>query len=146
MAFRDPYRGPGTATDTRTPTPARRPPPGPTSDATPMDCIFCKIVAGDLPSDRVHEDEHCLVFRDIQPQAPVHLLVIPKVHVGSLDELEDPELAGVLLTTAGRMAREAGLGGGWRLIVNTGPDGGQEVGHVHLHVVGGQPLGRMLAG
>ena len=115
------------------------------SAARTMNCIFCKIVAGEIPSDRVYEDEFLLVFRDIQPQAPVHLLIVPRRHLESLDELEDADLAGRLLTAAGRVAREAGLERGWRLIANTGAEGGQEVPHLHLHVLGGRPLGRMLA-
>jgi len=110
-----------------------------------MSCIFCQIVAGEIPSDRVLETEDLVVFRDIQAQAPTHLLVVPRRHVGSLDELEDPALAGELLVTAGRVAREAGLDRGWRLIANTGVEGGQEVPHLHLHVLGGRPLGRMLS-
>ncbi len=110
-----------------------------------MDCIFCKLVAGEIPSDKVHETDQLLVVRDIAPQAPTHLLVVPKRHLESLDDLEDPALGGLLLTTAGQMAREAGLTRGWRLIVNTGVEGGQEVAHLHLHVLGGRPLGPMLA-
>lgn len=111
-----------------------------------MSCIFCRIVAGELPSEPVLETPEVLVFQDIQPQAPTHLLVVPKRHLASLDELEDSALAGELLCVAGRAAREAGLERGWRLIANTGPEGGQEVDHLHLHVLGGRPLGRMLAG
>jgi histidine triad (HIT) family protein len=110
-----------------------------------MDCIFCQIVAGEIPSERVHEDDQTLVFADIQPQAPTHLLVIPKRHVPSLDELDDPALGGALFSTARTVAARAGLEEGWRLIVNTGGHGGQEVDHLHLHVLGGRPLGRMLA-
>ncbi len=109
-------------------------------------CVFCRVVAGELPSERVLEDARVLVFRDIRPQAPTHLLVVPKVHLDSLFELADPELAGALLLAAGRAAREAGLERGWRLIGNVREHGGQEVGHLHLHVVGGRPLGRMLPG
>jgi len=109
-----------------------------------MSCIFCRIVAGEIPSERVFEDEHVLAFRDIHPQAPTHLLVIPKVHLGSLDELADPVLGGALLVAAARIAGAAGLSQGWRLIANTGGHGGQEVAHLHLHVVGGRKLGRML--
>ena len=110
-----------------------------------MDCIFCKIVAGELPSERVFEDDHLIAFRDIQPQAPTHVLVIPRRHVDSLWELEDPELAGRLLDAAARIARDEGLDAGWRLIANTRDHGGQEVPHLHLHVLGGRPLGPMLS-
>ncbi len=109
-----------------------------------MDCLFCKINAGDIPSDRVYEDEHVLAFRDIRPQAPTHVLVIPRSHIGSLHELEDPQLAGRLLCAAAHVAREASLDAGWRLIANTREHGGQEVDHLHLHVVGGKQLGAML--
>ena len=111
-----------------------------------MDCIFCKLAAGEISSERVHEDEHVIAFRDVRPQAPVHLLVIPRTHVASLHELDDPELAGQLLLAAAQVAREAGLERGWRLIANTRDEGGQEVGHLHLHVLGGRRLGRMLPG
>ena len=111
-----------------------------------MDCIFCKIVAGEIPSDRVLETDSVIAFRDIQAQAPTHLLVIPRRHVDSLWELQDEALAGELLSAAARVAREAGLERGWRLIANTRGEGGQEVDHLHLHVVGGRPLGRMLPG
>ncbi len=111
-----------------------------------MDCIFCKIVAGEIPSDRVLETDSVIAFRDIQAQAPTHLLVIPRRHVDSLWELQDEALAGELLFAAARVAREAGLERGWRLIANTRGEGGQEVDHLHLHVLGGRPLGRMLPG
>ena len=129
--------------------PARKP-PKPIGSAAPvpivsgMDCIFCKIGAGEVPAERVLETEEVLVFRDIQPQAPTHLLVIPKLHVDSLHELEDARLAGALLVAASRAAREAGLDEGWRLIANTRGHGGQEVAHLHFHVVGGHRLGAML--
>jgi histidine triad (HIT) family protein len=111
-----------------------------------MDCIFCKIVAGEIPSERVHEDEHTIAFRDIQAQAPVHVLVVPRVHLASMWELDDPELAGHLFHAAAHVARLEGLERGWRMIVNTRSEGGQEVDHLHVHVVGGRPLGRMLPG
>ena len=109
-----------------------------------MDCIFCKIVSGDIPSEKVHETDSVLAFRDVQPQAPTHVLVIPKQHVESLWDLDDPVLAGELLAAAAEVARAEGLDAGWRLIANTRSDGGQEVMHAHLHVLGGRPLGRML--
>jgi len=111
-----------------------------------MPCIFCKIVAGEIPAERVHETDEVLVFQDIAAQAPVHLLVVPKRHVASLSELDDPALGGALLAAAAQVAHRAGLDRGWRLIANTGEDGGQEVFHLHLHVLGGRPLGRMLPG
>jgi histidine triad (HIT) family protein len=109
-----------------------------------MDCIFCKLAAGTIPAPKLHEDDLVVAIRDIRPQAPTHLLVLPKRHVASLWELDDECLAGRLLSVAARLAREQGLEHGWRLIVNTREHGGQEVPHLHLHVVGGRPLGRML--
>ena len=110
-----------------------------------MDCIFCKVVAGEIPASLVFEDEHVVAFPDIRPQAPTHVLVVPKQHLPSLWDLDDPILAGALLNACARVAREAGLERGWRLIANTRAEGGQEVDHLHLHVLGGKPLGRMLA-
>lgn len=109
-----------------------------------MSCIFCRIVAGELPSQRIFEDEHVLAFRDIRPQAPVHVVVVPKRHVDSLWELDDRALAGHLLLAAAEIARAEKLEQGWRLIANTRDHAGQEVAHLHLHVVGGKKLGRML--
>lgn len=109
-----------------------------------MDCIFCQIVAGKIPSPRVLEDDLTIAIRDIRPQAPTHVLVMPKQHVGSLAASLDERLAGRLLLAAAEVARKEKLENGWRLIVNTGPHGGQEVQHLHLHVVGGRKLGRML--
>lgn len=109
-----------------------------------MSCIFCKIAAGEIPSKKVHEDDLVIAIRDIKPQAPVHVLVMPKAHVASLWELEDERLAGRLLAVAAQIARTEGLEKGWRLIGNTREHAGQEVAHLHLHVFGGRPLGRML--
>jgi histidine triad (HIT) family protein len=112
------------------------------------DCLFCRIVAGEIPADVVYETDDTLAFRDITPKAPVHVLVIPKVHfpdVATLAESE-PALAGEVLATAGAVARAAGLvTDGYRTIFNTGGYGGQEVFHVHAHVVGGAPLGPMVS-
>ena len=107
-------------------------------------CVFCRIAAGELPAERVLEDELVLAFRDVRPQAPVHVLVVPREHVASLWELADERLAGRLLGAAAEVARALGLERGWRLIANTREHGGQEVGHLHLHVIGGRKLGRML--
>ena len=109
-----------------------------------MSCIFCRIGAGEIPSTKVHEDELCFAIRDIKPQAPVHVLVIPKLHIASLFELEDEALAGRLLAVAARIARTEKLEQGWRLIGNSREHAGQEVAHLHLHVLGGRKLGRML--
>jgi histidine triad (HIT) family protein len=110
-----------------------------------MDCIFCRIVKGEIPSTRVHEDDLVIAIRDIRPLAPVHVLVIPKKHVTSLWELEDEALAGRLVHVAAQIARAEKLEKGWRLIANTREHGGQEVQHLHVHVLGGRRLGRMLA-
>jgi histidine triad (HIT) family protein len=109
-----------------------------------MDCIFCKIVAGTIPSQRVHEDDLVIAIRDIRPQAPVHLIVMPKAHMASLKDLTDEKLAGRLLKVAADVARAEKLEQGWRLIANSGEHAGQEVAHLHMHVLGGRPLGRML--
>jgi histidine triad (HIT) family protein len=111
------------------------------------DCLFCRIVAKEIPATVVHETEATLAFRDIGPKAPVHVLVITKEHHANVGELAaaDPVLAGELLASAGTVAEQEGLAGdGYRLIFNTGPHSGQEVAHVHLHVLGGAPLGPML--
>ena len=106
------------------------------------DCLFCKIVAGKIPSERVHEDDHVIVFKDIHPKAPVHLLIVPRLHVESLNELtpaHDGLVAHMLRLLPG-LARKQGLANGFRTIVNTGPDGGQEIFHLHIHLLGGGRL------
>ena len=110
-------------------------------------CIFCRIVRGEIPSRKVYEDEDVLAFHDIHPLAPVHFLIIPKSHVASMMDLEekDRSVFGKIIVCAPRLAREQGAEDGFRLIVNTGRVGRQEVNHVHLHVIGGgEPLGPML--
>lgn len=112
------------------------------------DCIFCKIVRGEIPSKKVHEDEDILAFHDVRPQAPVHFLVIPKEHVPTLYEagMAQHRALGKMLALAGELARKEGLADGFRTIVNTGRVGHQEVYHVHMHVLGGpEPLGSMLS-
>ena len=107
------------------------------------DCIFCKIVAGGIPAAKIFEDERAVVFRDINPQAPTHALVIPREHVASLNEAsEDNEaLLGHLLLVAARVAREEGLAeSGYRTVINTGAGAGQSVFHVHVHLLGGRSL------
>lgn len=107
------------------------------------DCLFCRMVAGEIPVKRLFENEACLAFADINPQAPVHLLVIPKEHYASLAETSSGEtpLLGKLMAAAVEIAQEQGLETGYRVVVNTGPDGGQTVGHLHLHLLGGRPMG-----
>lgn len=105
--------------------------------------IFTKIINREIPADIVHEDEHCLAFRDVSPQAPTHVLVIPKKPVVSLEHLEqeDAELLGHMWLTIQKVARQEGLAeGGYRVVVNCGKDGGQSVDHLHFHVLGGRSL------
>jgi len=116
---------------------------------TDPNCIFCKIVRGEIPAKKVHEDELVLAFHDVRPQAQVHLLVIPKQHVPTLyDAAAGHEKAlGRMLAIAGELARREGAADGFRTIINTGRVGHQEVYHVHMHVLGGsEPLGPMLSG
>jgi histidine triad (HIT) family protein len=103
------------------------------------DCIFCKITAGQIPSSKVYEDDELFAFHDIRPAAPVHFLIVPKSHLVSLNEAtaEHERLLGRILTLAPRLAREQGATNGFRTVINTGPDGGQEVYHLHVHVMGG---------
>ncbi|MHB1951540.1 MAG: histidine triad nucleotide-binding protein [Acidiferrobacteraceae bacterium] len=106
------------------------------------DCLFCRIVAGKVPSDRVHEDDLVVVIRDIYPKAPVHLLVIPRVHIESLDEIDraDDRQTAHLLRLLPSLARGQGLKDGFRTIINTGRGGGQEIPHLHVHLLGGGRL------
>lgn len=112
------------------------------------DCLFCRIVAGDIPASVVYETPAVLAFRDIRPQAPSHVLVIPKAHYADVAALgaADASLAGEVLAATGVVAEAEGLHDGFRVIFNSGGHAGQEVAHVHAHVVGGGPLGPMLRG
>ena len=113
-----------------------------------QDCVFCKIVRGEIPSKKVYEDDDILGFHDINPMAPVHFMLIPKRHIASLAHAtaDDAAVLGRIMTLTGRLAEEQGSPEGYRTIVNTGRIGRQDVMHVHVHVVGGpNPLGRMLA-
>ena len=109
-----------------------------------MDCIFCKIANKEIPADIVYEDDAVLCFRDLAPQAPVHVLIIPKEHIGSLDDLsETPEhkaLSGHLLTKVRFIADLLGLESGYRIVCNQGQDGLQTVGHLHIHLLGGRRM------
>lgn len=108
------------------------------------DCLFCKIATGVIPCDKIHEDETFVAFRDIAPQAPEHVLVIPRAHTSSLVELDsgDAPMCGALLLLARRISTELGLDeGGYRWVLNCGEDGGQSVPHLHLHILGGRRLG-----
>ena len=106
------------------------------------DCIFCKIIAGAVPAEVVYRDEQVIAIRDINPAAPVHILIMPIKHIGSVAEAQaaDAALLGALALTGARLAAEAGLDGGYRLVINTGPDGGQSVGHIHQHLIGGRQM------
>ena len=108
------------------------------------DCLFCGIASGDIPADIVYRDDSVLAFRDIDPKAPVHLLIIPGKHVAGVHELkaEDEETMGRAMTVARRLAVEHGVSeSGFRIVVNTGPDAAQSVHHIHLHLLGGRSLG-----
>lgn len=102
-------------------------------------CVFCKIVAGQIPARKVHEDDELLVFHDINPWAPVHVLMIPKQHIASLYDVGPAHeaLLGRMMALAPKLMRELGVNDGFRVVVNTGRDGGQEVWHLHMHVMGG---------
>ena len=107
------------------------------------DCIFCKIIAGEIPSTQVYHDDLVTAFRDINPVKPTHILIIPNRHIPSLNDLSNNDglLMGHLITTAKKIAEEEGISkSGYRLIMNTGPDGRQEVFHIHLHLLGGQKM------
>ncbi|MDF1588234.1 MAG: histidine triad nucleotide-binding protein [Gammaproteobacteria bacterium] len=106
------------------------------------DCIFCKIIAGEIPSSNVYEDDKIFAFKDINPKASVHVLVIPKRHIDSLDHLDQSQqdLMGYMTLKLPEIARSQGLNNGFRTIINTGPDGGQEVGHLHFHILGGSKM------
>lgn len=106
------------------------------------DCLFCKIIAGSIPANRLYEDEFCIAFPDINPQSPTHLLIVPKLHVASLAKTngQHTALLGHLVGTAAEIARSQNLDHGYRVVVNTGDNGGQTVNHLHLHLLGGRPL------
>ena len=107
------------------------------------DCIFCKIASGEIPSTRVYEDDVCLAFNDLSPQAPTHILIIPRDHVDSLDKAEDTrkETLGHLLLAAAQIARERSFAeDGYRVVINTNADGGQTVFHLHVHLLAGRPF------
>jgi histidine triad (HIT) family protein len=108
-----------------------------------MDCIFCKIVAGQIPADVVYQDDEFLAFRDIHPMAPVHVLIVPRAHIGALTDLakRDEGLMGRLILAAKAVAEKEGVSEkGYRLSINCGPEGGQLVPHLHLHLLGGRRL------
>ncbi len=108
-----------------------------------MDCIFCQIVAGKIPSEIIYQDEEVIAFRDINPQAPTHLLIIPRKHIPSLAQISETDLSliGQMVAVANRLAKEEGISeAGYRLVINCGEGGGQLVPHLHMHLLGGKRL------
>jgi histidine triad (HIT) family protein len=112
------------------------------------DCIFCRIVRGEIPCRKVYEDDEVLAFHDINPVAPVHFMLIPKLHLASLADAGDAHsaLLGRMLVMAPRLAREQGLENGFRTVINTGKGGGQEVFHFHIHIIGGGSIPHVVRG
>jgi histidine triad (HIT) family protein len=107
-------------------------------------CLFCRIIAGEIPSKKVYEDEHAFAFHDINPQAPTHVLIVPKKHIASLNEAskDDQALLGHLTLIASKLADQLGLvAGGYRTVINSGAGAGQSVWHIHVHLLGGRALG-----
>ena len=112
-----------------------------------MDCLFCKIISGEIPSTKVYEDDLVLAFRDIEPQAPTHILVIPKKHIGSVNEVNSDNSAVVahIFQVIPQIAESEHLDGGYRVVSNCGADAGQTVPHLHFHILGGKTLGLNMA-
>ena len=112
-----------------------------------MNCLFCKIIAGEIPSTKVYEDELCYAFRDIAPQAPTHILVIPKTHIASVNELtaENSAVVAHIFSVIPQIAKAEGLENGYRVVSNCGPDAGQTVFHLHFHILGGKALALEMA-
>lgn len=110
-------------------------------------CLFCKIIAGEIPSAKVYEDELVFAFRDIQPQAPCHVLVVPKAHIDSCNGItpDNSALVAHIFEVIPAIAKAEGLGGGYRVVSNCGPDAGQTVPHLHFHILGGKTLGLEMA-
>lgn len=111
-----------------------------------MDCIFCKIIAGEIPSNKVYEDDSVLAFRDIAPQAPVHILVIPKEHIGSIAEItaENSKVVAHIAEVIAKIAKDEGLEEGFRVVSNVGEHGCQSVKHLHFHILGGKKLSEQM--
>ena len=106
-------------------------------------CLFCKIIAGEIPTNKIYEDDKVFAFGDINPQAPVHILIIPKKHISSLDDVtaEDKDLLGYIQIVASKLTKEKNLTDGYRVVNNCGVDGGQTVAHIHYHLLGGRTFG-----
>lgn len=111
-----------------------------------MDCVFCKIINGTIPSTKVYEDDKVIAINDLNPQSPVHILIIPKNHIASADDLSEDncDIVGHIFTVAAKIAKEKGLSNGYRIINNCGKDAGQTVFHIHFHLLGGKDLGNLL--
>ena len=106
-----------------------------------MSCVFCSIVSGEIPSQTLHQDEEVIAFRDINPQAPTHILIVPRKHITSLNEIDDEALIGHMVSVARKLAQAEGIAEkGYRLVVNCGPEGAQAVPHLHMHLLGGRQL------
>lgn len=106
-----------------------------------MSCIFCGIASGEIPSQLLHQDKQVIAFRDINPRAPTHILIVPRKHIQSLNELDDEALIGHMVNVAGKLAQAEGISKkGYRLVVNCGREGGQAVPHLHMHLLGGRQL------
>ena len=112
-----------------------------------MDCLFCKIVAGEIPSTKVYEDDAVYAFRDIAPQAPTHILVVPKMHIGSADEIgaDNSAVVARIFEAIPKIAKSEGLSNGCRIVSNVGEDGCQSVKHIHFHILGGRKLTETMA-
>ena len=109
--------------------------------ADSKNCIFCKIVSGEIPSKTIVNNKELIAFRDIAPQAPTHILIVPKKHVASLDDMTDSDLLGRMMTLAAALARQEHISkSGYRTVINTGGDGGQSVDHLHIHLLGGRKM------
>lgn len=110
-------------------------------------CLFCKIIAGEIPSTKVYEDDKILAFRDIAPMAPTHILVVPKSHIGGVDEVntDNCEIVGYIFAKIAEIAKQEGLANGYRVVSNIGEDGGQTVRHLHFHILGGRKLATEMA-
>ena len=106
-----------------------------------MDCVFCKIASGEIPSTKVYEDDVCVAFKDLEPQAPVHVLIIPRTHIASAADItrENSAIVAHIFEVAAKIAKEQGLEG-WRIVSNVGKDGGQTVMHLHFHLLGGRSM------
>ena len=107
-----------------------------------MDCIFCKIARNEIPSKKLYEDDEMVAFNDLEPQAPVHVLIIPKAHISSANEItaENSDIIGKIFMVAAKIAKEQGLDKGYRIVNNCGEDGGQTVKHLHFHLLGGRKM------